>query len=186
MTAFAARHPALFHVTWSGAVESIRQNGVLSATRLCARHNHDDPTTLTANRRHPVAIGPHLLRRQGMSDNALRPRLDPAIPVEAWRAFINRLVFLFPTEAAARRLAASEAAEQSILRFHTHDLLQACTLRVCRFNNGYIDRRKRTDPRLRHFSNYVPSTDWTGTPIAEIVVQDSIPPGIPFTVLPSS
>ena len=121
-----------------------------------------------------------------MSDKALRPRLDPSITVEAWRSYINGLVYLFPTKAAARRLAASEAAEQAILCFQTEDLLSMAEVRVCRYNNGYTDRRPLTDARRRSFGDYVPIVAFAGTPIAEVVVQGSIPPGVTFTVLPSS
>ena len=184
MTRFADRYPTLFHVTWKDAVESIRSDGVLSAKRLCERHDHT--ADLTANRQRPVTVGPHLLRRQGMSNEALKPRLDPSITVEAWRSYINGLVFLFPTQAAAQRLAASEAVEQAILCFRTEHLLSLAELRVCRYNNGYTDRRPLTGARRRSFGDYVPIAAWEGTPVAEVVVQGCIPPGVTFTVQPSS
>jgi hypothetical protein len=182
---FARRYPALFHVTWREAVDAIRAQGLLSARRLCERHGHDGPDTLTANRTLRVAVGPHVLRRQGMSDTALRPRLDPSITVEAWRSHINGLVFLFAEEAVARRLMASESPEQAILGFRTEHLLDIADVRVCRFNNGYIDRRPLSDPRLRTFNDYQPAAEWKGTPVAEVVVAGAIPPEVAFSVLPS-
>ena len=181
---FSTRFPTLFHVTWAAAVGAMKVEGVMSAQRLCERHGHGDPATLTANRRRPVAIGPHLLRRQGMSDRALRPRLDPSITVEAWRFAINGMVFLFPDLRSARRLVASEARAQVILRFSTAHLMRAVEIGVCRYNNGYVDRRPLSVARRRSFSDYQPVADWAGTPVAEVVATGAIPPSVPFTVLP--
>ncbi len=181
---FAARFPALFHVTDRAAVPGIREHGLLSARQLCRRHGIDDPALLRQNRTAWAEVGPAALRRQGMRDAVLRPRLDPAISCEAWRWFINGLVFLLPTEHLARRFRRSEPGrDQVVLRFATQDLAAAVELCACRFNNGYVDRAPPATARRRRFDDYRPIADWAGSPVSEVVAATLIPPVVPFTLL---
>ncbi len=181
---FAARFPALFHVTDRAALPGIREHGLLSARQLCRRHGVDDPALLRHNRTAWAAVGAAALRRQGMRDAVLRPRLDPAITCEAWRWFINGLVFLLPTETLARRFLRSEPTrDQVVLHFATQQLADAVALRTCRFNNGYIDRAPPATARKRRFDDYRPVADWAGSPVSEVVASDLIPPAVGFALL---
>ena len=183
---FAQRYPALFHVADRAALDGIRRHGLLSARRLVAMHGGDD-AWLRNNREGYRDLAPGVsLRRQGMRDGPLRPRLDPSIGLEEWRWFINGLVFLFPGEALAKRFLPTEPErDQVVLRYATLDLLAAgVALRTCRFNNGYIDRSPVATARWRHYDDYQDAAAWTGVPVKEVAAADAIPPVIGFEVLP--
>ncbi|MBR0654086.1 DUF7002 family protein [Plastoroseomonas arctica] len=187
MTTFDSRFPTLFHVTDCAALAGITQHGLISAERLCGLLGaHAD---LGENRRRwcmlDTPVGRATLRRQGMSDAALRSRLDPSITLDAWRRFINAQVFLFPTRKAALDLLRAEPARaQTIIAFTTSALRQAgCVLRFCRFNNGFIDRSPPDGRRLRHYEDYRLTDGWAPrTPIHEIVIEGGIPPTVRFDV----
>ena len=182
---FEARFPTLFHVADRAAVESIGREGLLTARALVARYG-GDAGWLRGNREGYCELAPGVaLRRQGMRDGALRPRLDPAIPTEAWRWFINGMAFLFGREAEARRFMGAEPGRaQVILRYETAAVLAAgVALRVCRFNNGYIDRSPVATARRRRFDDYRAVAEWAGTPVREVAAPGGIPAGVGFAVL---
>ena len=184
---FAARYPAVFHVTDAAAVRGIRAHGLLSARSLCRLHGVNDDAWLRQNRTAWTPVGPDALRRQGMRDAVLRPRLDPAIACDDWRWFINGFVFLFPTERLARRFLRSEPGrDQVVLRFATEALAATVALKTCKYNNGYIDRAPPATARQRRHADYQPLLAWTGSPVSEVVVENRIPTAVPFTVLAPS
>lgn len=184
--AFAAAHPRLFHVTERSALPGIRAHGLLPATRLAALHGAP-PALVAENRDGWAALAPGaVLRRQGMRDAPLRSRLDPAIGLEEWRAFINGMVFCFGQAAAARRFRLAEPArDQVVLAFETTAVLASgATLLTCRFNNGYLDRSPPGRRRLRHFSDYRPLGEWhLGQRVQEVAIPGGLPPGLAFAVL---
>lgn len=183
---FADRHPALFHVADRAAIEGIARHGLLSARRLSALY--DGPNCLEENRAAYVELAPEAaLRRQGLRDGSLRPRLDPAISLGEWRQFINGFVFLFAARPLAQRFVATEPTrDQVVLAWATAPLVDACLdIRVCRYNNGYIDRSPRATARKRTYSDYESAARWSGTPVKEVVVMGGIPPTVRFEVLPS-
>ncbi|TPG41912.1 hypothetical protein EAH89_28340 [Roseomonas nepalensis] len=181
---FARHNPRLFHVTHRTAIEGIRAHGLLPAAALAtgaeATANRDAWTPA------PAPGGTTAwLRWQNMPEGPIAARLHPAIPPAAWRLFINSMVFLFASEADARRLAASprDAGEdQAVLRFETAALLEAgCALLTCRWNNGYLDRAPAARRRLRAYDDYRPAALWRrGEPLGEITAFGGIPAGIPF------
>lgn len=195
MTAFAAAFPALFHVTHAAAVVSIRDHGLLPAASLAPS---DAAQAVTGNRSDWTPVpGPGAnsfgqiawLRWQRMPDGPIGARLRPGIQPAAWRLFINSMVFFFGREADAHRLRAADPdRDQVVLRYPTAALLEAgCALLVCRFNNGYLDRRPLTDPRLRGFGDYRPAGTWRrGDPLREITAWGGVPAGIPFDVITSA
>ncbi|MFC7689686.1 DUF7002 family protein [Paeniroseomonas aquatica] len=186
----------MFHVTEASALPGIARHGLLSAEALARLLGA--AVDLGANRRGWTPLvtfrGAALLRRQGMADAALASRLAPGIDTAAWRRFINAQVFLFPTEAAAWRLRAAEPGrDQAVLAAPTAALLEAgCDLRLCRFNNGYVDRSPPGRRRLRGFADYRPVADWRAGPAPagaaprEVTVAGAIPPGIAWSRLPAS
>ncbi len=166
------------------ALPGIRSHGLLSARALCALHGVASDDLLRENRLCWRQAGPAMLRRQGMRDVVLRPRLDPAIACPDWRWFINGHVFLFPTEAAALRLRASEPGRDQILLRFTAAYVMGAGLLTCRYNNGFADRRPIATARRRTWSDYQPVEAWAGTQVAELAVPDRIPAHIPFAVEP--
>jgi hypothetical protein len=200
---FARAFPRLFHVAAASQVERIRRDGLRSAAALCEASGMPEPERDALLRRNrptwtPIAPGPPdagppaWLRWQGMNDAPLRARLDPAIAVEEWRAFINGLVFLFPTEAAARRLRDSSdrgkgaKPPQAVLAFDTGAILAAgCGLRLCAYNNGFLDRSAAgPGRRLRHRADYCVLDQWPdGRLPAEIAIERGLPTGNAFGVL---
>lgn len=188
VTEFTARWPILFHVTETGSIPSIRCHGLMSAAALCRRHVPTaEADTLLQNNRdsHATPASGLWLRRQGLRDAALRPRLDPGITCMAWRLFINSLVFFCPSQAAAHRLHAAETSRrQSVLAFRTQDVLAAAPdLRWCAYNNGFIDRAPRATARRRKFDDYRPLSAWHGEPVRELAASEALPPGLAFEIL---
>ena len=189
MMPFAAAFPWLFHVTRRTALAGIRQHGLLAAATLLARHG--DPGQADANRATwtPVAAtngAAAWLRWQRLSDHGLLKRLPATITPQQWRAFINGMVFLSASSAEAERLMSAPAdaqVEQVMLRCSTGQLLQAgCELRLCRWNNGFLDRSK--PPRQRGFADYTLAGDWRkGDAVREITVVGGIPASVPFEVV---
>ncbi len=189
MLPFAAAVPFLFHVTRQTALAGIRQHGLLAAATLRARDR--DPGEADANRARwtPVAAAGDAaawLRWQRLSDHGLLKRLPATITPQQWRAFINGMVFLFASLAEAERLMSAPAdaeVHQVILRCSTRRLLQAgCELRLCRWNNGFLDRS--SPPRQRAFADYTLAADWRkGDVVREITVVGGIPTAVPFDVV---
>ena len=182
---FAQRYPALFHVADRAALDGIRRHGLLSARRLVAMHGGDD-AWLRNNREGYRDLAPGVsLRRQGMRDGPLRPRLDPSIGLEEWRWFINGFVFLFSSAEQAEALRTAEPTrEQVVLRYDTASVIAAgAELFTCRFNNGYIDRAPVINARRRRYDDYRRETDWVPAQIVrEVAVLTVIPPEVDFTV----
>lgn len=185
---FARHNPHLFHVTHRTALPSIRAHGLLPTATLA-----NGPSTTENRETWTPAPAPDgstaWLRWQNMPETPIAARLDPAIPPAAWRLFINSMVFLFASEADARRLAASPRdadRDQITLRFETAALLEAgCALLTCRWNNGYLDRSPATARRLRRYDDYRPAALWhRGENLGEITAFGGIPAGIPFETLP--
>ena len=72
-----------------------------------------------------------------------------------------------------------------ILRYDTAAVLAAgMALRVCRFNNGYIDRSPVATARRRGFEDYRAAAEWAGTPVREVAAPGGIPAEVGFAVLP--
>ena len=187
--AFVERFPLLFHVTRRSALEGIGRHGVQPAAMLADGSGAAD--AIDCNRDRWVELsdaegGPVWLRWQSLRDHVLRSRLPPESEPRDWRRFINSMVFLFPSLKDAERLrafAADAGIEQVVLRFETGALLEAgCALHVCRWNNGYPDRRR--PPRLRTKADYRPIADWCrGDLVREATVAGPIPPSVPFATL---
>ena len=191
MTAFTAAFPLLYHVTRTSSLAGIRRDGLLPASVFL---NHPDtPDKTTPNRDvWTEAPGPDgravWLRWQNLRDEPLRKRLPDGITPAEWRRFINGMVFLFTTAAQAQALRAyakDQAFPQAIIGFRTTELLAAgCDIRVCRWNNGYLDRSR--PPRLRTFADYRPAGEWRrGDSVKEVVVVGGIPAQVPFETMPS-
>ena len=189
---FALDWPRLFHVTNRKTLPSIRRYGLLSAARLCELFdvpNERRAALLGANRdgyeplQHPLR-GTAVLRRQKMRDQAMHSRLTPGLTPADWRRFINGLVFFVTHEARAIRLRDYDRDQDQIILFWcTRALLDAgLDLRVCRYNNGMVDRSPPGRRRLRAPSDYVPLSRYAGGPISEVAVPNAIPGSLDFTV----
>lgn len=190
---FLRRIPALHHVADRTAIPLIRRYGLLSAERLVhlfAVPPHRHAALLQENRdnyeilTHPMH-GTAWLRRQQMRDEPLRSRLHPGIGLREWRRFINGLVFLSPSLAAAERLRGAEPGrDQVVLRWRTADVLGAgLPVLWCRFNNGYIDRSGPANRRLRAREDYRDAAALgPADPVVEAVVPSGLPPTLAFAV----
>jgi hypothetical protein len=96
------------------------------------------------------------------------------------------MVYFFPTQLEAKGLQAfakDRAYPQAIIRYATAELCDAgCDLRVCRWNNGYLDRSK--PPRLRSFADYRPICEWRkGETVKEVTAREGFPILVPFEVI---
>lgn len=187
MIGFLQAFPALFHVTHASAVDSIRAHGLLPAVSLAPA---DAAEAILENRPDWTLVqkSGHTawLRWQRMPDGPIGARLRPGIEPAAWRLFINHMVFFFGCEADAQRLRnVDPERSQVVLRYRTAALLEAgCALLTCRFNNGFLDRRPLTDPRLRSFDDYRPAGTWRrGDPLREITAWGGVPADVPFDVI---
>ena len=187
MTDFAKAFPSLFHVTRSSSLAGIQRSGLLPARSFSAEASANEHANREGWAKTVDDTGGIVwLRWQRLQDHILERRLPGSIMPAQWRAFINSMVFLFPSLDAARALTKSprdEAVEQIILRFETDELLKAgCELKTCRWNNGYPDRSKPA--RLRTFEDYRPATQWRrGDVCREITVLGAIPSQVPFNVV---
>lgn len=189
MIPFAAAFPNLFHVTRQSALAGIRQRGLLAAGSLLARDGNLGQADANRAKWMPVAAGDGAtawLRWQRLSDHGLLKRLPATITPQQWRAFINGRVFLFASLTEAKRLMSAPAdagVDQIILRCSTERILQAgCELRLCRWNNGFLDRSR--PPRQRTFADYTLAADWRrGDVVREITAVGSIPASVLFEVI---
>ena len=187
MTAFAEAF--LFHVTRTSALAGIKREGLLPASFFLNRQS--SPVRTIHNRdiwtRAPDSDGQAVwLRRQNLRDEPLRKCLPATITPAEWRSFINGMVFLFTTLTKAQGLQAhhfDREFSQTIIRCRTTELLGAGRdIRVCRWNNGYLDRSR--PPRLRTFADYLPVSEWQKIDkVQEVAVVDGIPAPVSFEVV---
>ena len=167
----------------------IRRRGLLPAAKLLA--GAGNPATAHANR---TAWTPAItadgatawLRWQRLPDGGLLKRLPQTITPQQWRAFINGMAFLSASLREAERLMRAPAdagIDQVILRYGSEQLMEAgCDLRLCRWNNGFLDRSK--PPRQRGIADYTPAADWRkGDTVREVTVAGGIPVCVPFEVV---
>jgi hypothetical protein len=189
--AFAERYPALFHVTDRAAVPLIARHGLRSAAALSALFEVPPArlaALMEANRdRYEDLLHPQhgraSLRRQMMPDRPLADRLAPGLTPVAWRYHVNGMVFLFASRSRACRLQQAEPTRtQVVLEWRTHEVLaHAREVRVCRYNNGTIDRLPPARRRLRSFADYVPIGEWClREKFNEVAIYGGLPPEIGF------
>ena len=188
MVSFVDAFPYLFHVTRTSAVAGIQRDGLLPASAFLNRRSPCEPT---ANREGwtgiPNGDGQCVwLRWQNLRDDPLRKRLPATITPADWRDFINGMVFLFATPAKALALqtyAVDQAVAQTVICFRTAKVAAAgANLRVCRWNNGFLDRSKV--PRLRTFDDYRPISEWRkGDIIQEVTATDGISARVGFEII---
>ena len=145
---------------------SIRQAGLLPACELVARHGAP-AALLHDNRARLDELSPGIsLRRQGMSDHALTPRLDAAITTSAWRRFINGLVFFYAAQDAAERMRRAEPGRDQVVlqvqdrrhpgcRRRAHDM----QLQQRVYRPGAAGERAAAP-----FDDYRPASEWDGAP----------------------
>ena len=186
MIPFAVARPWLFHVTRRSALPGIRRLGLRPAAAFLP------PSADIANRGAWTQVGQGegataWLRWQRLPDVPLTRRLPPTITPSQWRGFINGMVFVFETLSDAHGLIAARddvGVDQVVIQFSTEHILAAgCDLRLCRWNNGFLDRSK--PPRLRSFDDYTPAAAWRkGHRAREVTVAGGIPASVPFAVVP--
>jgi hypothetical protein len=185
MRSFAERFPTLFHVTREDALPSIAAHGLRPANAWAGHAGS------SANRQSWTQVvdgsnGVVWLRWQRMTDAVLTPRLPSSIQPADWRAFLNSMVFFFPSLAEAEGLKAfptDRLVKQVVLAYSSAELLQAgCDLRFSRWNSGFPDRAR--PPRLRSYTDFKPvDAVQTRKDVREVTVVGCVPTSVRFNIV---
>jgi len=151
----AARHPRLYHVTEPGAWESIRKNGLLSASRLLDLYEvqGEKRETLETKRR-PAAVvlhHPHhgqiiLNDNVPLSEQALSKCLDDQLTPSEWLRMLNARVFFWTTEESLNRLLSARlnrTRQREVIVVDTLSLTNAYAgqMDLCPINSGATLRK---------------------------------------------
>ena len=191
----AARHPRLFHLTLPGAWTSIRDRGLLSASRLLDLFEIEgEARERLERRRRPAAVairhpchGTSVLNDQSpMTEAALARCLDDGLLPADWLAMLNRRAFFWSDGAGLSRLLGARAN-----RARTVEVLVADTLSLARahaerieispINSGATLRR----PARRGLTTFTPMLElsyaaWSRKRgardrVLEVTVVDGVP-----------
>jgi hypothetical protein len=178
-TAFAARHPVLFHMSSAGAWPSILQHGLLSAKEIMRLHGVGDAVAAERLRAHRVQaeqLGDFWIRDQKpMNMKMLRHVLEDCTP-EEWLYLLNARVFFSPTSDRLSKLLKSYAHRRNlVLEIDTKRLLKryGAEAEVCRLNSGAV----RHVSHKRSPASFVRFKDYLGKPsdVAELIIPDKVP-----------
>lgn len=168
--------PHLWHATFPGAWESIRERGLCPAANFLAELG--DLDSISRFRPSIRDLGGAVLRDQ------LRTRSDPSasldgVTAEEWWAILNGRVYLFCREAPLRDLVASYGArgfDQDVIKFHSGRLLRpvADLVEVTTVNAGVFPRTKGPS---RGRGTFIALADFSraGTAVKEVTVRGVVP-----------
>jgi hypothetical protein len=191
----SSRHPRLFHVTFPGAWDGIRQRGLLPTSRLL--DVFELPTEQRdrierARRATAIAIahplhGTAVINDQlPMSETALADCLDDGLEPADWLSMLNRRVFFWCDEEGLARLLGARANRTRALDVLVVDTLglaraYARKIELCPINSGATIRK----PARRGLSTFTPLLElsyaaWsqkrnTRDRIREVTVVDGVP-----------
>lgn len=191
----AAKHPALFHITRPQAVQSIRQHGLLSTSRLLDLFEvpADERVRIEASRRprsmlvsHPLHGTATITDNIPLSEIALEKCLDDGLKPADWLRTLNRRVFFWADEKnLTNHLGASagRGEKRTVLVLDTLRLVTAHMERVelSAINTGSTIRK----PARRGLLTFTPAgrhtyPEWQQLRggrdrIKEITVVDGVP-----------
>jgi len=190
----ATRHPYLYHVTEPGAWKSIKQNGLLSTTRLLDLFEIDKEqrTTIETKRRlSPVVIEHSHYGKVIINDNlpliekSLAKCLDHGLTTADWLRILNSRVFFWASKDGLNRLLGARLNRnraREVLVVDTLSLAKAYTdqIELCPINSGATIRK----PARRGLNTFSPLgkysfEEWSKLRgrrdhIVEITIRDAI------------
>ncbi len=202
VSAFANRHPLLFHMAEAGAWERIDEQGLWSTSRLLTRAGLDgaarEPIE-AARRPGPVALPSGVvIRDNGVLNHALLARaLTDGLTPRDWYLVLNAHVFLWPSRKGLENFLNARpyrGRAHDVLAFDSASLLlgHAVSAFVTPINTGATGR---TVPE-RGIGTFLPLADWqeakahprwltpSGVPrtIKEVAIRDGVPDIRPYLV----
>jgi hypothetical protein len=190
----AARHPRLYHVTEPGAWLSIKQNGLLSTTRLLDLFELEGPQReILETKRRPSAV---LLEhpRHGratlndnlpLSEQALANCLDVGLTPADWLRMLNARVFFWASQEGLNRLLGARLNRNRLREVIVVDTLSlakahAARIELCAINSG-ATLRKAARRGLGTFTPMLQYTfnDWSKLrgrcdQVLEVTVRDYV------------
>lgn len=192
------RHPTIWHMAADGSWPSIRQNGLLSVTRLLDLYGvaeaarfaiesarRPQSVTLTANGLPPAVVRDN----KPMSDVGLVKCLQDGLTPKDWYEVLNRKSFFWVDRERLDRLLRARAYAshpQTVIQIDTKALLDRYRddVRLCRINSGQtmwvpVDRGHATFKTIGDFPD---GPGRIGTPIRPAVVELVVEGGVPDVV----
>jgi len=189
------RHPTIWHMAADGSWPSIRQNGLLSVTRLLDLYGVAGPArfaiesarrpqsvTLTANELPPAVVRDN----KPMSDAGLVKCLQDGLVPKDWYEVLNRKSFFWVDRERLDRLLAARAYAshpQTVLEIDTKALLDShrSKVRLCRINSGQTmwvpsDRGNAT---FKTISDFPDGPGRIGTKVRPAIVELVVEGGVP-------
>lgn len=167
----ATRHPQLYHVTEPGAWKSIKQNGLLSTTRLLDLFEikQEQRTIIETQRRPlPVVIEHSHYGRAIINDNvplnekSLAKCLDDGLTPADWLRILNSRVFFWASKDGLNRILGARLNRnraRDVIVVNTLSLAKAYAdqIDICPINSGATIRKParrglNTFSQLRQYS----------------------------------
>lgn len=187
------RYPRLYHMAADGSWPSIRENGLLSVTRLLDRYGltGDDRLAYESVRR----PGLMSLKAEGMPDAVVRDnkpmhesvllkKLQDGLAPRDWYEILNRKAFFWVERKRLDSLLKAYAKDpQIVLVLDTRKLVEAHrgNVRLCRINSG----QTLYNAQPRGLGTFLPISDYPSGPgrvgtavrpvVAELVVEGGVP-----------
>ncbi len=187
------RYPRLYHMAADGSWPSIKENGLLSVSRLLDRYDvNGDRRFAIESRRRPDSV---TLRRDGLPDATVRDnkpmfesvllkKLRDGLSPRDWYETLNRKAFFWVERIRLDRLLkAYEKDPQIVLTIDTRALVERYRddVRLCQINSGqtlYNAQERGLDTFLP-IERYPSGTGRVGTAgrpgVAELVVEHGVP-----------
>lgn len=189
------RHPAIWHMAADGSWPSIRDNGLLSVTRLldlygvagAARapvesERRPRSVTLTGDGLPPAVVRDN----KPMTDAGLQKCLQDGMTPKDWYELLNRKSFFWVDRERLDRLLLARAyvsQPQTVLKIDTKALLgrHRADVRLCRINSGQTmwvpaDRGNST---FRTIGDFPDGQGRIGTKVRPAVVELVVEGGVP-------
>lgn len=187
------RYPRLYHMAADGSWPSIRENGLLSVTRLLDRYglSGDDRLPYESVRR----PGLMSLKAEGMPDAVIRDnkpmyesvllkKLQDGLTPRDWYEILNRKAFFWVERKRLDTLLAAYAGDpQIVLVLDTRKLVEAHRkdVRLCRINSGQTlyNAQPRGLGTFLPIDKYPTGPGRVGTPVRPVVAELVVEGGVP-------
>lgn len=191
----ATRHPHLYHVTEPGAWKDIKQNGLLSTTRLLDLFEVDkEKRTIIETKRRPSSIviehsryGKAIINDNlPLNEKSLTNCLDHGLTPADWLRILNSRVFFWSSQDGLDRLLGARLNRDRVREVLVVDTLSlakayADHIELCPINSG-ATIRKAARRGLNTFSplGQYSFNEWSKLrgqrdQIREITVRDAVP-----------
>jgi len=174
------RFPRVWHATFAGGWDGIRQSGLRSSMDLLTEASRADEASVMRSEVVTVATahGEAMLRDQVPNRKDPEPYLD-GVTVPEWWQLLNSRSYFFADEVGLERLVehyAKQGITQEVISFQTRRLLAtvADQVEVSTVNAGVFPR---TTGPSRGRSTFQPMAEFSGviTKIKEVTVTATVP-----------